>query len=160
MEVTFGEMRPEHLNQVEAIEKASFPTPWSRSSFAFEITQNNFAFYVVAAAEEEVLGYGGMWLILDEAHITNLAVHPEHRGKRIGRALMMELMRRAVMMGITRMTLEVRPSNLAARRLYKSLGFEERGLRKRYYTDTKEDAIIMWNDNLAGGHDLSGGCRT
>lgn len=151
MEVTFGEMRPEHLNQVLEIEKVSFPTPWSRSSFSFEILQNNFAYYIVATAGEKVAGYGGMWLILDEAHITNLAVSPDCRGLGLGREIMLELMRRAVLMGVNRMTLEVRPSNLAARRLYTSLGFEERGLRKRYYTDTNEDAIIMWNDDLAGG---------
>jgi len=99
----------------------------------------------------KVVGYAGMWLILDEAHITNVAVHPGYRRNKIGRSLMLEIIRRAALMGINRMTLEVRPSNAPARRLYTALGFEERGLRKRYYTDTNEDAIIMWRENLAGG---------
>ncbi|RYD03254.1 hypothetical protein N752_20700 [Desulforamulus aquiferis] len=85
-----------------------------------------------------------MWLVLDEAHITNVAVHPEYRGKSIGEALMLEMIQQAIIRGAVRMTLEVRPSNMAARELYKKLGFKEKGLRKKYYTDTNEDAIIMW----------------
>lgn len=151
MNVTFQKMRLEHLDEVLKIEELSFPSPWSRSSFVYEITQNQFACYIVAVAEEKVAGYGGMWLILDEAHITNVAVHTDYRMNRIGGALMLELIRRAILKGATRMTLEVRPSNTAARRLYVSLGFKDIGLRKRYYTDTNEDAIIMWNDNLSVG---------
>lgn len=151
MKVTFEEMRLEHLSQVVAIEEVSFPTPWSQSSFANELVQNNFAYYIVATAVEKVLAFGGMWLILDEAHITNVAVHPDYRKNNIGRALMLEMIRRAILMGAVSMTLEVRPSNSAARRLYASLGFVERGVRKRYYTDTNEDALIMWKEDLAGG---------
>lgn len=151
MDIVFEEMGLEHLDQVLEIEKVSFPSPWSRSAFAYELLQNNFACYLVALAGDRVVGYGGMWLILDEAHITNIAVHPDWRMKQIGRALMREMMRLAVTLGINRMTLEVRPSNAAARRLYTLLGFGERGMRKRYYTDTNEDAIIMWNDDLSGG---------
>lgn len=151
MDVTYQKMRPDHLDQVAEIENQCFPTPWSRSSFLFEITQNNFAYYIVALSGDMVVGYSGMWIIMDEAHITNLAVHPGCRKKNIGRNLMLKMIRRSGIIGINRMTLEVRPSNTAARRLYESLGFEERGLRKLYYIDTNEDAIIMWNDNLAGG---------
>jgi len=151
MDVTFEKMRLEHLNQVVRIEEVSFPSPWSRYAFSCELVQNKFAYYIVAVADERVVGYGGMWQILDEAHITNVAVHPDYRMNNIGRALMLEMIKRAILMGISRMTLEVRPSNAAARRLYDTLGFIERGLRKRYYTDTNEDAIIMWKDDLAGG---------
>lgn len=151
MEVSFEEMRPEHLDQVVEIEKVSFPSPWSRQAFACELLQNNFAFYIVALTEGKVVGYGGMWLILDEAHITNVAVHPDYRKKNIGRALLLGMISHAVLTGITGMTLEVRPSNAAARHLYATLGFKERGVRKRYYTDTNEDAIIMWKDDLAVG---------
>jgi len=147
-------MRLEHLDEVLKIEELSFPSPWSRSSFVYEITQNQFACYIVAVAEEKVAGYGGMWLILDEAHITNVAVRTDYRMKGIGAALMLELIRQASLKGATRMTLEVRPSNTAARRLYASLGFKDIGLRKRYYTDTNEDAIIMWKDNLTAGSRL------
>ncbi|MFX4262103.1 ribosomal protein S18-alanine N-acetyltransferase [Pelotomaculum propionicicum] len=148
MSVTFEEMRLEHLDQVLEIEKASFPTPWSRDAFKGEILQNDFARYIVAIYDSAVIGYGGMWIILDEAHITNVAVRPDLRGKSIGKVLMLEIIRQAVMMGANSMTLEVRPSNNAARKLYQGLGFIERGLRKRYYSDTNEDAIIMWKENL------------
>lgn len=160
MNVTFEEMRLEHLDQVVEIEKASFPSPWSRGAFVYEILQNNFAYYIVARAGEKVVGYAGMWLILDEAHITNVAVHPGYRRNNIGRSLMLEMIRRAAVMGINRMTLEVRPSNAAARHLYATLGFKETGVRKCYYTDTNEDAIIMWKDDLAGGGQCpSTGCK-
>jgi len=148
---TFDEMRPEHLNQVVEIEKASFPTPWSHSAFTYEILQNSFAHYIVAMADNQVVGYGGMWCVLDEAHITNVAVRTDCRMKGVGRAIMMEIIRRAVLMGISSITLEVRPSNTAARKLYTALGFKERGKRKRYYTDTGEDAIIMWKERLVEG---------
>ncbi len=148
MTVSFEEMRLEHLSQVEEIEVVSFPTPWSRKAFTYEITQNSFAHYIVAVAGGEVIGYGGMWFILDEAHITNVAVRRDWRMKGVGRALMLEILRRAILMGINSMTLEVRPSNTAARNLYTSLGFKEKGRRKRYYTDTNEDAIIMWKEEL------------
>lgn len=151
MSVSFEKMRLEHLSQVEEIEKVSFPTPWSHSALSYEITQNSFAHYIVAVAGSEVIGYGGMWFILDEAHITNVAVKPDCRMKGIGRALMMEIIQRAILMGINSMTLEVRPSNSAARNLYTSLGFKEKGRRKRYYADTNEDAIIMWKEGLREG---------
>jgi len=151
MNVTFEEMRLEHLDRVVEIEQVSFPSPWSRGVFAYELVQNSFAHYIVAAMGGKVVGYAGMWLVLDEAHITNVAVHPGYRRKKIGRSLMVEIIRRAALMGINRMTLEVRPSNAPARCLYAALGFEERGRRKRYYTDTNEDAIIMWRESPAGG---------
>lgn len=150
MDVKFEEMRLEHLSQVMEIEKASFPSPWSWYSFVNEVMKNSFAYYIVAVSDKNVVGYAGMWLILDEAHITSVAVHPHHRGNGIGRALMQEMVRRAAMMGINKMTLEVRPSNTAARHLYATLGFIERGVRKGYYTDTREDAIIMWKDDISG----------
>jgi ribosomal-protein-alanine N-acetyltransferase len=87
-----------------------------------------------------------MWLILDEAHITNLAVHHDYRQRGAGRAIMQELIRHAAYSGIARLTLEVRPSNQAARHLYATLGFKEEGRRRGYYLDTNEDAIIMWKN--------------
>jgi len=140
------EMKVEHLPGVLEIERVSFPTPWSRQAFTYELTQNNFAYYIVTLHQSQVVGYAGMWLVLDEAHITNIAVHPGYRSRKLGEALMLEMMRQAVLRGAVRMTLEVRPSNHAARQLYKRLGFQEKGLRKKYYTDTNEDAIIMWLD--------------
>lgn len=148
MEVSFTEMTCDHLDEVLAIEQASFPTPWSRYAFTYELQENEFAHYIVALVQGRVVGYAGMWIVLDEAHVTNVAVHPEFRRRRIGRRLMQELMRRAALLGARRMTLEVRTSNRAARRLYAALGFVERGRRRGYYTDTNEDAVVMWKDSL------------
>lgn len=147
-EVRFDKMGLQHLDQVLDIEVHSFPTPWPRQTFEFEIFYNDLAEYIVALVGAKVCGYGGMWMVLDDAHITNVAVHPVHRSQGIGRRLMLELMRRAVARGARRMTLEVRPSNHPARHLYKDLGFEERGVRPKYYQDNNEDAIIMWKDDL------------
>lgn len=149
-EIRFENMGPQHLDQVMEIEKQSFPTPWPRQTFEFEIFYNELAEYIVAVVGSRVLGYGGMWMVLEDAHITNVAVHPAYRGRGLGRRLLLELMRRAIVRGGRRMTLEVRPSNHAARHLYKDLGFVERGVRPKYYQDNNEDAIIMWKDNLRG----------
>lgn len=148
MRITIDEMRPEHLAQVAEIEEESFTTPWSREAFDYELTQNDFAIYLVVLNGGQVAGYAGLWLILDEAHVTNVAVHADFRGRGLGMILMLELMRRAALAGAARMTLEVRASNHTARRLYERLGFKERGRRRGYYTDTNEDALIMWNDHL------------
>lgn len=141
-------MAEEHLDQVLAIEQESFPTPWSRNSYLRELSDNQFAYYYVCLQGEKVLGYMGMWIIIDEAHITTIAVHPEYRGRYLGKILLEELMARAVALGADKITLEVRPSNLVAQRLYRRVGFVPAGLRKGYYTDTKEDAIIMWKHLL------------
>jgi len=145
MKLKIAKMLPEHLEEVLAIEKSSFSTPWSYYAFAYEI-KNDFAYYLVALSAGKVIGYGGMWLILDEAHITNLAVYRNYRRSGVGRAIMQEFIRHAVHSGITRLTLEVRPSNQAARHLYATLGFKEKGRRRGYYLDTNEDAIIMWKN--------------
>lgn len=139
-------MKLRHLPEVLAIERVSFPTPWTRQAFVFEILYNECARYVVALAGGRVVGYAGMWVLVDEAHLTNIAVHPEWRGLGLGRALMEEMLARARSFGVRAMTLEVRPSNLPAVRLYASLGFVERGRRKGYYADTGEDALIMWKE--------------
>lgn len=152
MQLTIAEMLPVHLDQVLVIEKESFPVPWSRQSFAFELLQNEFAYYIVVLQDEKVLGYAGAWVVLDEAHVTNVAVHADFRGGKIGRLLMTELMRRVSLKGAERITLEVRTSNAAARNLYSSLGFKEMGVRKKYYSDNNEDAIIMWKERLAFLH--------
>ncbi|MGQ9556373.1 MAG: ribosomal protein S18-alanine N-acetyltransferase [Desulfurispora sp.] len=133
-----------HLDQVLEIERQSFPVPWSRQAFEFELTRNDFAYYLVLLAAERVIGYAGMWVVIDEGHITNVAVHPDWRGRGLGRSLLEELIRRARQKGVVRMTLEVRQSNQVARHLYRKLGFVENGRRRKYYSDNNEDAIIMW----------------
>ncbi len=141
-----------HITAVVDIERRSFPTPWSERAFLSELTQNAYAHYLVALSGERVIGYAGMWLILDEAHVTNIAVHPNYRGQQVGELLLSALEQRAFDHGCHRMTLEVRPSNPVAQKLYRKHGFAPRGLRPGYYTDTHEDAIIMWKDDLGAGN--------
>ena len=135
------------LRDVDAvceIEKLSFKTPWSKESFIEEIKAKDRTRYMVAELGDTVVGYGGMWLIIDEAHITNIAVHPDYRGKKIGKKIVEEMIAEAKNEGITSLTLEVRVSNVPAIKLYKNLDFQEAGTRKGYYVDTGEDALIMW----------------
>jgi ribosomal-protein-alanine N-acetyltransferase len=102
--------------------------------------------YIVAKKDGKVVGYGGMWAVLNEGHITNIAVHPDYRRQKIGEKVVQAMVDRAHKEGIDRLTLEVRKSNDAAIQLYKRFGFKECGVRKGYYADTKEDALIMWSD--------------
>jgi len=144
----FREMMLGDLDAIMEIEALSFPTPWSRRSFVSELTENIYAHYVVVEVGSRIVAYSGMWVIIDEAHVTNIAVHPDFRRKGLGERFMKEMMERAKSRGATKMTLEVRVSNLTAQRLYERLGFVPRGCRKGYYSDTGEDAIVMWLDDL------------
>ena len=136
------------VDGVMAVEKDSFATPWSRSAFEEELAQNRLARYIVAEEDGQVVGYAGMWLVINEAHVTNVAVSGSRRGEGIGRLLMETLMELARENGMGSMTLEVRVSNMVARHLYETLGFAEAGIRKNYYSETKEDALILWRDKL------------
>ena len=149
MEYVIRPITPADIDAVWDIEKMCFSVPWSRQSFVLEVEKNRCARYVVAEHSGAVVGYGGMWLVVDEAHITNIAVHLLFRRKGIGRAILKALMMEAHGMGIEKMTLEVRASNVEAQRLYKKLGFVEVGVRKGYYSDNAEDAIIMWNFSIS-----------
>jgi [ribosomal protein S18]-alanine N-acetyltransferase len=137
-----------HLDEILNIEEKSFATPWSRYAFTCELMDNDFARYFVLIHDELVIGYMGLWVILDEAHITNVAIHPDYRNRRLGEVLIREVVWRCQGMGVLRMTLEVRVSNLSAQSLYTRLGFVSAGVRKGYYTDNQEDAIIMWKELL------------
>jgi len=141
-------MEPKHIDGVMVVEHLSFSIPWSRTSFVQELTTNEFAHYLVAIENGIVVGYAGMWKIQDEGHITNIAVHPEFRGVHIGKGLMAQLINEARNLGVNSMTLEVRKSNVVAKNLYESYGFTEAGVRKGYYADNKEDAIVMWNEQI------------
>ncbi|MCH3966001.1 MAG: ribosomal protein S18-alanine N-acetyltransferase [Clostridium sp.] len=141
-------LKLEHMDRVETIERLSFSIPWSRESMVQEIENNKFARYIAAIKFGTIIGYGGMWVVLDEAHITNIAVHPEYRGIGAASAIMEGLMELCRLENIAAITLEVRKSNIVAQSLYKKYGFVEEGLRKAYYVDNKEDAIIMWNHNV------------
>lgn len=136
------------LDRVLEIESRSYQAPWSRRAFVSEVTDNSYAYYYVAKRGDTIVGYVGMWIILEEAHITNIAVDPDWRRLGIGRYMLETMFDRAREHGATKMTLEVRVSNITAQNLYRKLGFEERGIRKGYYTDTHEDALIMWKEDL------------
>jgi ribosomal-protein-alanine N-acetyltransferase len=144
----FRPMREEDIPTVCAIENESFLTPWTEGAFRNELTNNSFAHYVIMEEADSgaIAGYGGMWLILEEAHVTNVAVRAPFRGKGLGERLMRELMRKASFLGAVRMTLEVRQSNAIAQALYEKVGFRAVGVRRGYYTDNHEDAVIMWAD--------------
>jgi ribosomal-protein-alanine N-acetyltransferase len=135
-------MRRRDLDQILEIEELCFPLPWSRESFLTEL-KNPLAQYIVAQEGFVLQGYAGVWLIFDEGHITNVAVHPRARGRRIGELLLANIMALASANGAVVVTLEVRPSNDAALSLYRRMGFEEKGLRRGYYLDNGEDALIM-----------------
>ena len=135
------------VDGVAAVEAATFPTPWSRDAFASEM-RNVAARYLVAEKDGQVIGYAGAWIILDESHITNIAVLKEARGQGIGRALTAGLLQYLANLGAAYATLEVRKSNEIAQNLYKSLGFIKLGVRKRYYEDNGEDALIMVCDHM------------
>lgn len=137
------EMTKEHLDDVMKIEWECFPIPWSRKSMEDEL-ERKIAYYFVALVDGIVAGYGGMWHVVTEGHITNIAVSEKFRRLGVGNAIvdkMIELAEEKDMLGVT---LEVRVSNEAAISLYKKHGFKIEGLRKEYYDDNKEDAYIMW----------------
>ncbi|MCX8046053.1 ribosomal protein S18-alanine N-acetyltransferase [Anoxybacillus gonensis] len=144
MNVSFRFMTLQDLDRIVEIEQLSFTLPWSRSSFYQELTDNRYARYIVMEHDGQIIGYCGMWLVMDEAHITNIAVLPEFRGKKLGEALMKQAMVLAREEGAQTMTLEVRVSNTIAQSLYRKLGFLNGGIRKRYYSDNQEDALVMW----------------
>ena len=142
-EMIIRRMRLKDVDQVAEIERATFARPWSRESFRQELTRNVAARYLVAEENGRVTGYAGAWIILDESHITNIAVTEDARGRGIGRRLTEALMQILSNLGAGYATLEVRVSNLRAQNLYKSLGFISVGKRKRYYEDNNEDAFLM-----------------
>nr|WP_226671345.1 ribosomal protein S18-alanine N-acetyltransferase [Metabacillus litoralis] len=137
-------MQKEDIDQVYQIELLSFSAPWSKESLLYELEQNLFAKYLVVESEEQIVGYCGLWVIMEDAQITNIAVHPEYRGLQIGESLLKFAVQLSKEMKAKRITLEVRVSNHVAQSLYKKVGFVTGGIRKRYYTDNQEDALIMW----------------
>ncbi len=134
---------------VHRIESASFPIPWPAYAFRQELETNRLARYLVVRAGEETIAYAGVWLMVDEAHVTTFAVLPSWRKQGIGARLMVAVLRLAVDAGAQVATLEVRISNMPARRLYQTFGFRPVGVRPRYYSDNGEDALIMTTDSLS-----------
>lgn len=138
-------MAHEDVDSVYEIEELSFFTPWSKKSIKTEI-DNKVGRYIVIKENGKVVSYGGFWIVLDEANINNIAVHPDYRGRGISKILMNALIDIAKSENAKTMYLEVRSSNSTAQKLYKGLGFAMVGLRKGYYVDTDEDAIVMMKE--------------
>lgn len=135
-------MTPQDINEVMQIEKESFAVPWSQESYLAELT-NTFATYLVCDCGGEIAGYGGIWVVFEEAHITNVAIASSFRQTGLGTVLMQEMEKVAREKKANRILLEVRPSNQAALTMYRNLNYLPSGLRKQYYSDNNEDAIIM-----------------
>lgn len=144
------EIREFNINDIEElyeVELTSFTDPWSKESFKDELN-NEIAHYLVGSINNKVVAYIGAWFILDEAHITNVSVKSDFRRQKIAKQLITAFIVLAKKHQITSITLEVRASNIPAQSLYQQFGFEKQGLRKRYYADNNEDAIIMWLRNI------------
>ena len=153
-DIAFRNMQRNDIARIAELERICFRSPWSESALRGEL-RNPVAHYRVVTLGDTVIGYGGMWVLFEESHITNVAIAPEYRGNGYGRALMLELMRTAKSYKAERMTLEVREHNTVAQAMYFSLGFSSSGRRKGYYTDTGEDALILWNDDIAATIDTA-----
>ncbi len=147
-EIIIRRMELRDVPAVAAIEKNTFPKPWSEESFRREVTVNVAARYLVAEKAGRVIGYAGAWVVLDECHITNIAVIEEERGKGCGEKLFAALMQYASNLGAAWADLEVRISNARAIHLYGKAGFVSVGKRKRYYEDNGEDAFLMVCDHM------------
>ncbi len=146
--VEIADMAMHDVDSVQEVERLSFPIPWPANAFRHELTQNRNARYIVAKLDGHIVGYAGLWLMVDEAHITTFAVHPDFRRRRIAERMLQRLFDIAHEVGGEWLTLEVRVSNLAAQKLYEKYGFRRAGIRRHYYSDNGEDALIMWTDRL------------
>ncbi|GAA4073506.1 ribosomal protein S18-alanine N-acetyltransferase [Amphibacillus indicireducens] len=132
------------LDQVEEIERRSFATIWTKSLYKKELLENSFACYFVIEKEQQMIGFCGLWLVIDEAQVTNIAIDPTYRGQGYGTLLFQYMIKYAMTKGATNLSLEVRESNNQAQKLYQKFGLEKAGIRNNYYTDNNEDAIVMW----------------
>ncbi len=147
MPVTIEQMKLDDLEKVVEIEESSFTQPWSLQSFQSELANKQLAVYLVARVDGCVAGYGGVWVVLDEAHITTLAVNRNNRCQGIATMLLRGLIEKSYQRGARRISLEVRPSNERARSLYEKFGFVVKGVRKHYYFN--EDGLVMFKEDLS-----------
>lgn len=149
-DVVVTPMRRRHLRQVLRIDHAVYPRPWSLGLYLGELATTEGRSYLVARRGASVVGYAGLMVIVDDAHVTTVAVAPPHQREGIATRLLVVLMREAVALGAERVTLEVRASNRGAQALYSRFGFAPSGVRKGYYVDNREDAVIMWAIDVQG----------
>jgi ribosomal-protein-alanine N-acetyltransferase len=147
------EMQPEDIPAVMEIDRGAFPNPWPENTYRYEILKNEASHLLVIQTREppQVVGVGGYWLIVDEAHLSTFAVHPERRNRGVGKVLLAHLLRHAAALGAVSAMLEVRAGNSAAQRLYAGFGFRPVGLRKGYYKNNGEDAVLMTAERIDGG---------
>jgi [ribosomal protein S18]-alanine N-acetyltransferase len=150
LSVVVAPMAVADVEAVQAIELASFSAPWPPNAYLTELQTNRLAHYMVIRIGPDVVGYAGLWLMVDEAHVTTFAIHPDWRRRHLGDRLLLALLDIALDRRAAEATLEVRLSNLPARRLYEKFGFRPVGIRPRYYTDNQEDALIMTTERLDG----------
>jgi ribosomal-protein-alanine N-acetyltransferase len=150
LDVRIVPMRRRHLRSVSRIESRVYPVPWSLSLFLSELALRSTRAYYVAFVGRQLVGYAGLMMTLDDGHVTTIAVDPLWQRHKIGSRLLLTLAREARRRGATSLTLEVRLGNKAAQNLYRRFGFRPVGVRKNYYAETKEDALVMWAEDVAG----------
>jgi [ribosomal protein S18]-alanine N-acetyltransferase len=143
-------MAQSDLPAVLRIEGLSFTTSWPANAFSNEIRDNKLAHYFVGRLGGQLVAYGGIWAILEDSHITTIAVHPEYRGLKLGEEMLLKLLDEAILQGASWITLEVRESNEVAQKLYRKYGFTTVSTRRGYYSDNGENALVMWAGNLKG----------
>lgn len=143
--ISVQQMQIADVPEVMKIDTGAFPAPWTKEIYEQELIENDFAHYFVMKTDTgDIIGYVGMWIIFDDAQITNIAVHQDYRGKKIGEKLFGFALAYAFQRGAQKLSLEVRPSNTVAKNMYRKFGLEEGSVRKNYYPDNGEDAIVMW----------------
>jgi ribosomal-protein-alanine N-acetyltransferase len=141
-------MTPADIAAVARIERACFSTVWPPDAFHNELNSNKLAHYFTGRIGDTIVAYGGIWVVLEDSHVTTLAVEPAHRGRRFGELLLLRLIDEALERGAAWMTLEVRESNIVAQRLYRKYGFTTVTMRRGYYSDDNESALVMWAGNM------------
>lgn len=156
MKVEIRPMTRQDVPAVHEVECACFRSPWSKTALLGEL-RNDVAHYHVLTEDDVIVGYAGMWVLFEEAHITNIGVLAAYRRKGYARKLMLSMMESAKLLGATSMTLEVRENNFGAQKLYEQLGFSQNGYRPRYYDDTGEGALLLWNTDIVKTLEETGG---
>lgn len=149
LDVRILAMRRRHLRSVLRIEARAYPVPWSMSLFLSELALRSTRAYYVAYVGRQLVGYAGLMMTLDDGHITTIAVDPPWHRHKVGSRLLLALTKEALRRGATSLTLEVRLHNKGAQNLYRKFGFRPVGVRKNYYAETKEDALVMWAEDVA-----------
>lgn len=143
-------MAPGDIAAVLRIESVSFASAWPQNAFSNEIRDNKLAHYFVGRLDDRIVAYGGIWVILEDSHVTTIAVDPDYRGKKLGEEMLVYLLDEAIAHGASWITLEVRETNDVAQRLYRKYGFTVVSTRRGYYSDNNENALVMWAGNLKG----------